>query len=161
MTVLWRIAAVASLQGRGAERANGRWHTAASGRRLLYLSEHPAVALIETLVNLQFDAADWPMPAALLRVHAARAVRVGELTERRLPAGWRDDPAATRALGDRWLSRGETALLRVPSAPAPESHNFLFNPLHPQARLVRILWQRPLHYDQRLFRLAVTAPGPH
>ena len=49
---LWRISNCCDLEGIGGEKADGRWHTAARGKRILYLSEHPAIALIEVLANL-------------------------------------------------------------------------------------------------------------
>jgi RES domain-containing protein len=60
---------------------------------------------------------------------------------------------ATRAVGDRWLEAGESALLWVPSAVAPESWNVLVNALHPDARLVAIAWTRRVAYDRRLFHV--------
>jgi hypothetical protein len=41
----------------------------------------------------------------------------------------------------------------VPSAPSPESSNYLLNPLHPDARSLVIDWSRWIDYDKRLFHL--------
>ena len=51
MGVLWRISNRCDLEGVGGEKADGRWHTAARVKRIVYLSEHPAVALLEVLAN--------------------------------------------------------------------------------------------------------------
>jgi hypothetical protein len=37
--------------------------------------------------------------------------------------------------------------------PSPESTNCLFNPLHPDARKVRVEWSRWIDYDRRLFQM--------
>jgi RES domain-containing protein len=55
--------------------------------------------------------------------------------------------------GDAWLEAGESALLWVPSAVAPESWNVLLNPLHREARLVTMVWARRAAYDKRLFHV--------
>jgi hypothetical protein len=46
--------------------------------------------------------------------------------------------------------------LAVPSAPSPESLNYLFNPLHPDAKGVAIEWCKWIKYDKRLFHLPET-----
>jgi RES domain-containing protein len=58
--MLWRISNHCNLNGLGGEIADGRWHTAANGKRVVYLSEHPALALLETIVNLNGTPADFP-----------------------------------------------------------------------------------------------------
>jgi RES domain-containing protein len=120
---LWRISRHDELDGWGGEKADGRWHTAAKGKRIVYLSEHPAVALVEELGS-------------------------GVLGE-----DWRSKLEKTRRIGDAWLERRSSALLRVPSAPSPESWNYLLNPLHAEARETEVEWARWVEYDRRLFHL--------
>jgi hypothetical protein len=43
--------------------------------------------------------------------------------------------------------------LAVPSAPSPESLNYLLNPLHGDAAGVMIAWCKRLDYDRRLFNI--------
>ena len=48
---LWRISNYADLSGAGdGLLAAGRWHT--RGRRIVYLADHPASALLEMLVHM-------------------------------------------------------------------------------------------------------------
>ncbi|MEA2543931.1 MAG: hypothetical protein QOH35_5297, partial [Acidobacteriaceae bacterium] len=47
MRLLWRISNHCDLQGMGGEKTDGRWHTAKRGKRIVYLSDYPALALIE------------------------------------------------------------------------------------------------------------------
>ena len=67
--------------------------------------------------------------------------------------GWRDDLTLTRRMGDEWLTRGESALLEVPSAILPETFNLLLNPRHPDAQRVAVLWHQPFPYDRRFFKV--------
>lgn len=68
-----------------------------------------------------------------------------------LASGWQDDFTGIQWIGDQWLLRRETALLRVPSVVAAESWNYLLNPLHPDAAKVTIVRKSHYQYD-RLFR---------
>ena len=152
--VLWRISIYRDLIGMGGELSSGRWHTLAEGKRVVYLSEHPALALVETLVNLRNRPRNLAAEYQLLRIEAPDNVRVEQIPAELLAKNWRDDLKLTRELGDDWILRGQSAFLAVPSVPAPESTNYLFNPLHAEAAGVQIEWSRWLRYDERFFRLS-------
>lgn len=150
---LWRISNHGDLAGLGGEKTNGRWHTAARGKRIVYLSEHPAVALIETLANLKGNPKLFPDSFQLLKIGVAEGLPAKTLAPGTLPELWRQSPEETRRAGDAWLEAGRSALLAVPSAPAPESLNYLFNPLHGDAEGVRVEWGKRVDYDRRFFNI--------
>jgi len=153
LTPLWRIAAAADFSGEAAQFADGRWHRAGLGVRLVYLAEHPALALVETLVHLDFAAEEWPSTLRLVRVEAAAEVAIESIAESALGAEWRERQEATQAHGLRWLEAGRTALLRVPAVPVPAAWNYLLNPRHAQASTIAVAWSKRLDFDRRLFRL--------
>lgn len=152
MTTLWRISKHNDLGGIGGEKADARWHTAAPGKRIVYLAEHPAVALIETLVNISGMLEAFPRNFQLLWIEADATVDI-KVPAEELPDGWQNNQTLTRRLGDDWLNEEKTALFRVPSVPSPHSFNYLLNPLHPDARNIRIIENTLLPYDQRLFKI--------
>jgi RES domain-containing protein len=152
--VLWRISNHCDLQGLGGEKCDGRWHTVARGKRIVYLSEHPALALLETLANLKGNPMLFPDSYQLLKVTTRDNVRVGSLRADQLQDNWRDNMNQTRSIGDSWLATGDAALLAVPSIPSPESINYLLNPLHHDAEAVKVEWCRRIEYDNRLFHFA-------
>jgi RES domain-containing protein len=154
VTVLWRISNHGDLAGLGGEKTNGRWHTAARGKRIVYLSEHPALALIEALANLKGDPKLFPDTYQLIRISVAESVSRNTLDATILSNGWREDIPETRSAGDSWLANRPSALMAVPSAPSPESLNYLFNPLHADARGLVIEWRKNIGYDKRLFHLS-------
>lgn len=154
MKALWRISRHNDLAGLGGEKASGRWHTAARGRRIVYLSEHPALALIEVLVNLRGDPRLFPDTFQLMKIEVMDDVVVDVVPVTALAENWRENGRETRDAGDRWLAEGRSALLAVPSAPSPESMNYLLNPLHPQAQQLKLLPAREVRYDRRLFHFA-------
>jgi RES domain-containing protein len=151
--LLWRISNFCDLSGMGAEMESGRWHTATPGKRMVYLCEHPAVALIENLANLDGDPRFFRQTFQLLKVSAADAAHTLELSPVQISVIDSDDLDSTQAIGDGWLASRGSALLRVPSIPSPESWNYLLNPLHPDATLLTLEWARHIAYDKRLFRL--------
>jgi RES domain-containing protein len=152
LTALWRISKHNDLGGIGGEKADARWHTAAPGKRIVYLAEHPAVALIETLVNISGILEAFPRRFQLLRIEADSSVDI-DVPAGEFPDGWQNNQTLTRRLGNEWLEAKETALFRVPSVPSPHSFNYLLNPLHPDAQNVSLIETTWLPYDQRLFKV--------
>jgi RES domain-containing protein len=150
---LWRISRHEDLDGLGGERADGRWHSAAKGKRIVYLSEHPALALIEVLANLKGNPKLFPDTYRLLKIAVPASIWSAATEPPPLPTGWRENLDDTRTVGNEWLASRTSALLRVPSAPAPESSNYLLNPLHQDARSLVVDWSRWVDYDKRLFHL--------
>ncbi|KWK80696.1 RES family NAD+ phosphorylase [Burkholderia ubonensis] len=152
MTTLWRISNYADLKGIGGLRAGGRWHFA--GQPVVYLAEHPALALLETLVHLEIaSVAQLPNGYQLLRVEVPDSVAVAEIAEHDAPADWRTNPDWTKGAGTEWLQTKPSALLRVPSAVVPHAHNFLLNPLHPAVAEIRVAEILQAPYDSRILRL--------
>jgi RES domain-containing protein len=137
----------------GGEKSEGRWHTAARGKRIVYFAEHPAVALIEVLVNLEGEPELFPDTFQLIKAEASDNISIETLNQKTLPADWRNNIPATQGIGDEWLRTRRSALLAVPSVPSPESLNYLFNPLHKDAAHVTIGWCKQMNYDRRLFRI--------
>ena len=152
MIPAWRISIHGDLNGLGGERGDGRWHTAAQGKRIVYLSEHPAVAVLESLVNLKGDPKFFPPTFQLLKIGISEDVPIVALPKEALSDNWRENLDETRSLGNAWLAKKESALLAVPSGPSPESTNYVLNPLHADAKGVTVEWAKRLRYDKRLFR---------
>jgi RES domain-containing protein len=153
--VFWRISNYLDLTGYGAELSAGRWHTATEGSRVVYLAEHPAVALIESLANLRGDPRFFQKHFQLLKISAPGKTLPKELTPTQLAGINPKSLASTQKIGDAWLAAGNSALLRVPSIPSPESWNYLLNPRHSDASSLKLDWARHIAYDKRLFHLTL------
>lgn len=143
---LWRISRFHSLSGEGGLRYSARWHTA--GRRVVYLAESPAGAVIEVLAHLELNETTWPERYDLMRVAVPDGMTIETIEPRE--KGWKSDLRMTRALGDAWLRSKRSALARVPSAILPETWNALLNPEHSDAAEVRIVETIRAKYDARL-----------
>jgi RES domain-containing protein len=153
MRFLWRISNHCDLEGMGGEKSDGRWHTAARGKRIVYLSEHPGLALIEAIANLKGNPELFSNKYQLMKVAVPDHVSTDGIAIDSLAVNWRDDLNHTRPLGNAWLARRTSALLAVPSVPSPESLNYLLHPVHQDAKDIAIEWCRRIRYDKRLFRL--------
>jgi RES domain-containing protein len=145
--VLWRISRHRDLSGMGGLRAGGRWHYA--GQPVVYLTENPASALLEVCVHTA--ANDIPPEFTLLRIEGPE-IEVPAIAETDLAKGWQTRFETTRSLGTDWLRKKEAVLLRLPSAIVPETTNFLFNPLHPDAGRFKITEALEYPFDSRIKR---------
>ena len=155
---LWRVSNHADLSGEGGRRVAARWHE--RGRPAVYLGEHPALALLETLVHLDIDPDELPSHYQLLTVEVADAVAVEELSEADLAAriaDWRNAPQETRQVTRTWFGERRTALLRVPSVIVPDAFNYVLNPLHPEAARIAVVARQTVQFDARLFGRAKPA----
>jgi RES domain-containing protein len=146
---LWRISNYKSLTGEGALKYAARWHSA--GRRIVYLAESPAGAMIEVLVHLELEEDELPYSYMLLHVEVPDDLAIEQI---KIPAGdaWKSNHALSRRLGDEWLQRNETALARVPSVILPNTSNYLLNPLHADAKRVRIMDVKRAEFESRLLK---------
>jgi RES domain-containing protein len=149
--IVWRVSNYASLEGLGGLKASGRWHT--RGRPVVYCATNPAAALLEILVHLEIDVEDVPATYKFLMISGPDDPWLSQHVDREaLPAGWEDDGALTRSIGDSWLKSTESALLWVPSKIVPSTYNVLLNPLHPDSRAFRIASVTDHPFDRRLVK---------
>lgn len=149
---LWRISNYVDLLGLGGLTAHGRWHE--KGRQVVYTADHPASALLETMVHLEIDFEDLPASFQLLEIDlpddvAREIVSIADV-EKASPE-WKLDVAVTRGLLTSWFEQRRTAVVSVPSAIVPFGSNFLINPLHPDAARLSVVRAARYPYDQRLF----------
>ncbi len=145
---LWRISSFDDLLGTGGLNADGRWHT--KGRRIVYLADHPASALVEVLVHLEVDPDDLPGAYRILAVDVLDEIAFESVETDDLPGDWLEQPSATRAMGTRWLAENRTALLCVPSAIVPFAFNWLLDPAHADSAGVVVAHVIPMPFDPRL-----------
>jgi RES domain-containing protein len=143
--VLWRTSRFIDLKGIGGLRASGRWHEA--GLPVVYLAESPAGALLEVCVHTSSN--DVPPTYTLLRVEGPELECPSVLLES-LPPDWATKPEITRDLGDKWLREKASVVLKVPSAILPQTSNYVFNPLHPDASHFTIAQTYTYPLDMRI-----------
>lgn len=134
----------------GSERYGGRWNP--KGRGVLYTSQSPELALLETLVHLPpVRLAELPRLWLSTLSLPEEAETVFWITPDRLPAYWQSGSLAlTQSIVTDWLNEPFCLALAVPSAIIDLSYNMLLHPQHPAYAGVVVVGQRPLPLDNRL-----------
>jgi RES domain-containing protein len=147
---LWRISNYAILEGIGGLYVSGRWHT--KGHPVVYCSEDPSTALLETLVHVEIDNEDRPETFQILKIQSSGDISVEQVDLKKFGSDWRNKLAETRSVGDEWLQSRRSLLFDVPSILVPERRNYLINPVHPDIDKLRITARYTHPFDQRFLR---------
>lgn len=146
---LWRISSYPGLSGIGGHHADGRWHT--RGKAILYASEHPALAMVEAMAHMRLGVTAIPLTLKLIAIDVSDTATLAPTPG--LPTGWQANEPTSQAIGDAWIARGDTLLLRVPSAIVAHSTNYLINPAHAEApMLLSEVEIEPFWFDRRYLR---------
>ncbi|MEM6645986.1 MAG: RES family NAD+ phosphorylase [Bacteroidota bacterium] len=139
----------AAFSGIGALHYPGRWHHAGTG--IVYASDSPASALLETLVHTQARALlKQAYVLFKVKLDPERHLLVAE--DDLLPIAW--DALLWRPhvqrFGAQWFRDQDSVVLRVPSAVVPHHCNYLINPQHAQFGELQIEGPLPFKVDPRL-----------
>lgn len=137
------------LTGEGAKRAGGRWNY--SGTPVIYTAQSGSLAVLEVL---QYVEVSDLRSFSMLTIEVPDEALTQRIDANELPVDWQrfPYPIETKEIGRRWAEEAEVLMLSVPSAVYPDELNWLINPLHPMAHLVRIVSVRPFVFNDRLFR---------
>ena len=134
------------LSGIGAARFGNRWNS--PGVRMGYTSSSRPLAVLEMLVHVSRNTV--PRDPMFIPIDVPDEL----IHEVAIPSGWNALPesAAARHLGDRWIERGASVAMLVPSVILPAEKNVLINPVHADFGRIRILPVEPFTFDRRLLR---------
>jgi RES domain-containing protein len=155
----WRVTkskhAATAWDGEGASKHGGRWNN--PGRRVVYTAFSRSLGALENLVHL----GDWTLLQTAYVALPAEfdddlVTSIGK-AELGTDAHTYPSPTITRPIGDAWIERGTTPVLRVPTAVIPfalhgepAEVNYLLNPLHRQFRRITRGFPLPFVFDPRL-----------
>lgn len=140
-----RAKAAKAFGGEGGLHAAGRWNSL--GTRIVYTSSSVALACLETLVHMG-------QPRHLIERWLFTIEVPDDCIETLTdpPPGWSDEPAgaASRAVGDRWVTEQRSVALLVPSVVVAVEQNALVNPRHPRFKIDWVTGPVRFRYDPRL-----------
>jgi RES domain-containing protein len=138
------------LSGEGARLLGGRWNRQGTG--VVYTSENRALATVEYLVHLPLSSL--PVETCIAEIEIPDDVDYEQLNVADLPSDWARYPAPHRLkeIGEHWIQRNATLLLRVPSAVVLGEWNVLINPNHPLFTTIRVAGIAAFEIDERLLR---------
>ena len=133
------------LSGYGAALFGGRWNK--KGTPVLYTGENKEIALLETIVHTP------PMFIPALDILTIEipddSITHMEITD--LPKNWAVYPAPIilSEIGEKWIRKGKTIALKVPSCIVYSSHNYILNCSHPEYLRVSLIDQSNFRFDLR------------
>lgn len=145
LTTLFQAADASS--GEDARLYGGRWNS--PGIAMVYTAGSVSLATLELLVHLgntsllpSFSTCPVDFDDSLVEL----------LDLATLPPDWNQSPAPTslQPIGDDWISRASSVVLRVPSAVIANKHNYLINPAHTDFEKLAIGSMEALKLDPRL-----------
>ncbi len=138
--------------GSGAQRVGGRWNS--PGLAVIYASATFAGAVLELVVH--GGLGHLPKNHAVIEITVPDGVAVESVAVAELPRWNAPDCIVSRAFGDRWLTERRTEVLLVPSMVTHgREHNLLFNPDHPDFKLIQVSKPQRIAWDRRLFHRPV------
>jgi len=125
-----------------------RWNS--KGVEMIYTASNRALACLENVVhrtalglndNFRTMVIDLPETLSIQRINKTD-----------LMADWHlfQNYHYTRAMGDKWVSNNESAVLVVPSAIIAEEVNYLINPAHEEFNQIKLLRVEPFQFDPRI-----------
>lgn len=140
-----------TLLGIGASKSKGfRWNS--FNTSMVYTAESRALALLEMAVHLDLSE-DLPKDRLMLTIEIPDEFPVLWLDEKKLPENWNAHPASTftQKIGDQFVQQAKAAVLKIPSSIVEEEFNYLINPHHPDAKKIKVITEKSLNFDKRLF----------
>jgi RES domain-containing protein len=136
------------ITGKGAALFGGRWNS--KGNHALYLSSHRSLAILEILVNYNYEQL---MHTAfdIVSVEIKNSKSIESLKS--LESNWRYLPKYTKEIGDHFLMDKSKFMLKIPSAIIETEYNYMLNPDHIEFKKIKIINVSPLKLDNRLIKL--------
>lgn len=125
-----------------------RWNS--KGVYVLYAASTRSLACLENVVHRDGKGLSDNFRTMLIQV--PDDLKITTITLANLEDTWKEWAASsyTRAIGDAWVARGESAVLQVPSAIIPDEFNFVLNTNHPDFRKISLIRTEPFQFDPRI-----------
>jgi RES domain-containing protein len=147
--IVYRVAKkshATDLTGEGAKIYPGRWNSPVYP--MLYTASSRSLALLEVLAHSTVR----PLGRVLLTLELPAHTLINKVDVSDLPKGWNSNPhsSITQNLGDEFIRAGKFLAMQVPSVIINEESNVLINPLHPDAKKIKIITVEDIIVDPRL-----------
>lgn len=139
------------LSGTGASYGvNNRWNT--KGTKLIYTSSSRALACTEVSVHIPLGLLPKDGEYHMISIAIPDGTDIHEPSLEQLPLAWNSRPVRpeSQEFGDDFVLVSKFAVMKVPSIVIAGDYNFLINPKHPDASLIRVIATEPFPFDPRL-----------
>jgi RES domain-containing protein len=138
---------VKDLSGTGSALYGGRWHS--KNTYVLYTAQSRSLALLEAVVHIgKIPVTGYCLATIDIPEHSIERVSLDSL-----PPGWHTNPCPNylKAIGDNFIHTNKHLVLEIPSVLMMEEHTYMVNPAHALFNKVKIVSERPVKMDERLF----------
>lgn len=148
----YRISQTKYAHDRKGSGIDGRWNSL--GQYVIYTGGSLALSCLEKLahsVGTSLQSGNF----SVIIIEVPDKLAITEITIRQLTKlnqHWAKviNYPLTQQLGDEWLHKMETAILKVPSAIIDLEYNYLLNPAHPDFEKIKIRSVSKFTFDPRL-----------
>ncbi|MBN1311068.1 MAG: RES domain-containing protein [Anaerolineae bacterium] len=141
---------IKDLSGEGARIYGGRWNR--KGTSVLYTAENRSLATVEYLVHLPIALV--PEDTYIAELTIPDHIEYEQVQIKDLPPQWAIYPAplVLADIGEDWIRKNETLLLKVPSSVVRGEWNVLINPKHRLFNKVKLTDVKAYSFDERLLK---------
>jgi len=146
--LVYRITLEKYSKGLFASGSAARWNS--KDVKMIYTASTRALACLENVVHRNAIGLQNNFRTMVIEIPGELQIEVIE--KESLSKNWHlfENYPVTQALGEAWVSKCETAILKVPSAIVAEEFNYLINPNHPEFKKVKLIRIEPFEFDQRI-----------
>jgi RES domain-containing protein len=138
------------LSGKGASITGARWNS--KGTEIIYCAQSRALAMAEVVVHLSL--ALLPKDFVMMTINVPDTVSIEILDVKLLRKDWNVFPNTfnTPLIGDTFINKNASCILKVPSAVVQGDFNFLINPYHKDFDKISIIDRIDFPFDKRIFK---------
>lgn len=127
---------------------SGRWN--GDDRKVVYAAESIPLAFLENMIRRKGIGFNHDFRTMIIEV--PDRLGVIEVKPSDLEPGWRDfkNYSKCQHIGNAWYDKGETPILKVPSAVLPDNSNYVLNTTHADYIKIALLGVTDLVPDLRI-----------
>ncbi len=137
------------LSGYGASLNGQRWNS--KGIEVIYTAQTRALANSEVAVHIPLGIL--PKDYYMVIIEIPDHIDIQEIHKNQLPLGWNPIPNLpnSQQIGDEFVTKRASAILKVPSVVVKGEANYIINPNHPDFYKITIKSSEPFPFDPRYF----------
>ena len=127
-----------------------RWSK--KGSYVIYTASTRALACLENVVHRAGEGLQQLFKVMVIDI--PEDILIKEILLENLNEGWNKSDDSTyeicQVIGENWLERAESAILKVPSSIIQKESNYLLNINHPDFRRIKIIELEDFEFDMRI-----------
>ena len=126
----------------------GRWNSA--GQKMIYTAASRALACLENMAHRADEGQTNIYKVMVIEIPSE--LNIEKITLVDLPENWflYEHFETCAAIGDQWLKKNISVVLRVPSAIILNEFNFLINPEHRDFKKIKLIRIEDFRFDPRI-----------